>query len=148
MADENTEEVVRTIKDAIYWFGDCGFDPGRPFNGQPHTYQGERGKTLVVGLRFRDVCDCFVIGWLQAAGRSQLAESGNATYNDVYECGEDIDPIAVMQNMSVEMEKRMGIYPNVDRLTYFAAQDTHGGSLHEDGESPECLPDDASRDNA
>ena len=59
-------------------------------------------------------------GFLQATGRSGLAESGTATYNDVYEAKEgdpDVDPIAAMQNMACEMEKRMGIYPNVPRLT-------------------------------
>ena len=104
------------VADMIYQMVDNGFDPNRPFDGQPHTDQGERGKTLVVGLRFRDVCDCFVLGWLRAAGRGGLAESGTATYNDIYECDEDVDPLAVMKNMICEMEKRMGIYPNVPQL--------------------------------
>jgi len=112
---DSVDDVVRTINDAIYQMADNRFDPNRPFDGQPHTDQGERGKTLVAGLRFRDVCDCFVIGWLQAAGRSALAESLTATYNDIYECDEDIDPLAVMQNMVCEMERRMGIFPNVLR---------------------------------
>ena len=118
MADrDNIEGIVETIADAIYQMGDNGFDPNRPFDGQPHTDQGERGKTLVAGLRFRDVCDCFVIGWLHSAGSASLAESGTATYNDIYECPEkDVDPIAIMQAMSCEMERRMGIYPNVPKL--------------------------------
>jgi hypothetical protein len=109
------------IADAIYQMSDHGLDPQRPYDGQPHTDQGERGKTFVNGLTFRDVCDCFVIGWLQASGRSSLAESGAASYNDVYEPGvkmdgspdDDIDPLAVMQNMACEMERRMGIFPNL-----------------------------------
>lgn len=113
MKPNHINEVMATIADAIYSLGDNGFDPNRPFDGQPHTDQGERGKTLVAGLRFRDVCDCFVIGWLQAAMRGSLAEGGTATYNDIYECDEDVDPLAVMQNMTCEMEKRMEIYPNM-----------------------------------
>ncbi len=62
------------------------------------------------------VAVAFVIGWLRAASRGGLAESGTATYNDIYECEDDIDPLAVMQNMSCEMERRMGIYPNVPKL--------------------------------
>lgn len=103
------------LGDLLYQMTDNGFDPKRPFDGQPQTDQGERGKTEV-RLRFRDVADCFVLGWLHAAGRSSLAESGTASYNDVYEHHEEIDPLAVMQNMLCEMEKRMGIYPNVPRL--------------------------------
>ena len=120
------DEVVATIADAIYRMGDNGFDPNRPFDSQPQTNQGERGKTLVVGLRFRDVCDCFVIGWLRSAGRSGLAESGTATYNDIYECEDDVDPIAIMQSMCCEMERRMGIFPNVPRLHAPTTGETDG----------------------
>jgi hypothetical protein len=38
----------------------------RPYNGQPWTYSGERGRQLVSGLTFRDICDCFVKGLLLA----------------------------------------------------------------------------------
>lgn len=119
------------LADILYQITDHGLDPKRPFDGQLHTDQGERGKTMVSGLRFRDVADCFVMGWLRASGRSSLAESGTATYNDVYEPGidpttgepdHDIDPLAVMQNMLCELERRMGIYPNVPRLE---APDAH-----------------------
>ena len=75
---------------------------------------------MVEGLRFRDVADCFVVGFLSSCeGFYGLAKSGTATYNDVYEAATadpDFDPIAVMQNMLCEMEKRMGIYPNVPKL--------------------------------
>lgn len=121
---EEPQDVAKTLADAIYGLSDDTTDLDRPFTGQPHTDQGERGKTLVVGLRFRDVADCFVIGWLEAAGRGSLADSGTATYNDVYECGEDIDPLAVMQNMTCEMERRMGIYPNVPRLSCDGERET------------------------
>lgn len=121
-----SEREPTDLGDLIYQMTDHGLDPQRPFTGQPHTDQGERGKTMVTGLTFRDVCDCFVVGWLMASGRSSLAESGTASYNDVYEPGintntgepdHDIDPLAVMQNMSCEMERRMGIFPNVPPLS-------------------------------
>lgn len=104
------------LADAIYQMTDNGLDPKRPYDSQPHTDQGERGKTLVAGLTMRDICDCFVTGWLYASGRSSLADSGTASYNDVYE-GEDVDPLAVMQNMTCEIEKRMGIFPNVPSIS-------------------------------
>lgn len=113
------EAVMEGLKEVLYQLDDHGMDPRRPYNGQPHTDQGVRGKTLVSGLTFRDVCDCYVLGFLQATGSSSLAESGTATYNDVYEAARQdpgFDPLAVMQNMTCEMEKRMGIFPNVPRL--------------------------------
>ena len=33
------------LADLIYLVSDDGLDPQRPFDGQPHTNQGERGKT-------------------------------------------------------------------------------------------------------
>jgi len=90
-------------------------DPTRPFDGQPHTDQGKRGKTFIVGLRMRDVCDCFVKGWLDATMRGHLIEANACDYRDVYS-GEDPDPLAVMQNMMCHIEKMMGIYPNVPTL--------------------------------
>ena len=107
------DEPLDTLANALYGLSDNTTNPNRPFDGQSHTDQGERGKTVVSGLRYRDVADCFVLGWLQAAGRSSLADSGTATYNDIYECDDDVDPIAAMQNMLCEMEKRMGIFPNI-----------------------------------
>ena len=118
---EPLPEPAQTIANLIYGADDHTTDSNRPYDGQLHTDQGERGKTLVTGLTFRDVCDCYVLGFLRATGRSSLAESGTATYNDVYEAakvgGPGFDPLAVMQNMACEMEKRMGIYPNVPGLT-------------------------------
>lgn len=111
--------MMDKIAEVVYAMDDHTTDPARPYDGQPHTDQGERGKTLVAGLTFRDVCDCYVLGFLRATGRSSLADSGTATYNDVYEAARvdpGFDPLAVMQNMSCEMERRMGIYPNVPSL--------------------------------
>lgn len=116
---EDGEPMMEAINNALYALTDNGLDRSRPYDGQPWTDQGERGKTLVAGLTFRDICDCFVIGFLSATGRSSLAESGTASYNDVYEAARvdpSFDPLAVMQNMACEMERRMGIYPNVPTI--------------------------------
>ena len=119
----DAEAVVEAIGDAIYAMSDNTTDPNRPFNGQPQTDQGERGKQPTDGLRFRDVADCFLLGWLYASERGSLAESGTATYNDIYEGNYDVDPLAVMQNMLCEMERRLGIYPNVPKLTREAREE-------------------------
>ena len=121
MADENeaVKRVVKAIDDGVYALSDHGIDPHRPYDGQPHTDQGERGKTLVSGLTYRDVADCFVRGWLYSSDKGHsVAETGELTYNDIYELGGEceVDPLAVMKNMLVEMERRQGIYPNVPRL--------------------------------
>ena len=128
--EADTEAMMEAITDAIYEMGDNTMDPGRPFDGQSHTDQGVRGKTLVEGLRYRDVADCFVLAWLTCDGRHELAESGTATYNDIFEAAPDeVDPLAVMQNMLCEMEKRQGIYPNVPDLSGMrkAWLDEHAG---------------------
>lgn len=106
------------IVDALFQLDNFGLDPDRPFEGQSHTEEGERGQTLV-DLRFRDVADCLAIGFLLACGHSETRAAA-ATWNDVYDAlntDPDFDPKAVCQNMLCEMERRMGIYPNVPGLT-------------------------------
>lgn len=95
-------ETPEELLDELYQLGNNGLDPDRPFDGQMHTDQGERGKTMVEGLRFRDVADCFVIGALEASGQGGLAESGTASYNDVYE-GEEVDILASMGETRAEL---------------------------------------------
>ena len=96
------------------------WDRERPYNGQPQTDFGERGRTLVEGLTFRDIMDCFVAGLLDCCGVDQpkLYEiADKALHEDMYEVNlADIDPGAWWQNMSCRMEKMMGIYPNVPPL--------------------------------
>ena len=81
----------------------------REYDGQPHTDTGERGRQLVTGITMRDIRDCFIIGAFKASGLSP--EDYPRT---IFELDwNDIDPIAVCQNMICQIEKRMGIYPNV-----------------------------------
>ena len=86
----------------------------RDYNGQPHTDQGERGKQLVEGLTMRDIADCFLVGCFEGSGLT------TENYpSSVYQLPwDDIDIIAVRQNMMCEIEKKMKIYPNVPELKY------------------------------
>ncbi len=84
-------------------------DRNRPYDGQSHTDQGERGKTLVEGLTMRDVADCIVMGYLGASAFS----TDNPTYNHMYEVAEDPTPLAIIHNTMCAIEKMMGIFPNI-----------------------------------
>ena len=85
----------------------------RPYDGQPHTDQGQRGKTEVRGLTMRDVADCMVRGFLDAAGKRREYP----IRDDLYTIEEDLDYGAVIQCAMCWVEKYMGIYPNVPGLT-------------------------------
>lgn len=123
----------------------------RQYNGQSHTDQGERGKTLVEGLTMRDICDCFIKAVLISSppkikdfydrhseyikydeiGNQVLTQKAldniddlisykvNAEiweYKDVYSANwDEIDPIAIAQNLTCEIEKMMGIFPNLPK---------------------------------
>ena len=97
-------------------------DRGRPYNGQPQTDFGERGRTLVSGLTMRDVMDCFVAGLLDCCGVNQpdlykLAD--RALHENLYDVDlTHIDPGAWWQNMSCRIEMMMGIFPNVPKLSF------------------------------
>ncbi len=96
-------------------------DRNRPYDGQPHTDYGKRGRTEVRGLTMRDLCDCFAMGALRAAACDQpdlgeRVESGAWVIDDVGKIDwSKIAPLAVMQCMMCEVEKMMGIFPNVPR---------------------------------
>jgi len=96
--------------------GSTGYslDRDRLYDGQPHTDSGIRGKTEVKGLTMRDVKDCMVRGFLDAAG---MGDKKYPVTDDVYQIDlEKLDPVAVMQNAVCWIEKYMGIYPNVPEL--------------------------------
>lgn len=89
-------------------------DRDRAYDGQEHTDSGKRGKTKVEGLTMRDVADCIVKSFL-ACGN---IERERPIYDDVYSIEDlnEIDPIAVVQNTMCNIEKMMGIFPNVPEL--------------------------------
>ena len=88
-------------------------DRSRDYDGQPHTDEGERGKQEVKGLTMRDIRDCFIRGCYASSGL-QPKDYPKSVYDLPWD---EIDPIAVCQNMMCWIEKYMGIYPNVPELT-------------------------------
>lgn len=117
----------------------------RPYNGQPHTDHGERGKVEVRGLTMRDVADCIVQGFLQSSGNLHLqkkafertrefigtehADNGTWRYSDLYKIDlGGIDPQAVIQNAMCQIEHYMGIYPNVPESARSAADELLNGT--------------------
>lgn len=90
-------------------------DRSRPYDGQPHTDLGERGKQEVQGITMRDLRDCFIRGCYDASGLTPADWP-----RDVYGLPwDDMDPIAVCQNMLCWVERYMGIFPNVPELRRF-----------------------------
>ncbi|MFL1440421.1 hypothetical protein [Nocardiopsis protaetiae] len=87
-------------------------DRERPYDGQPHTDEGERGKTLVEGLTMRDVFDCYIRACYDASGLEPKDWPGSV--DDLP--WEQIDPIAVGQSLTCWIERYMGIFPNVPKL--------------------------------
>ena len=104
----------------------CPLFRNRPYIGQPHTDNGERGETEVCGLTMRDIKDAFVMAAFDAANDQdptgeyfEKERQGNVCYNDIYKLDlNKIDPIAWQQNMTCRIEKMMGIYPNVPPLIF------------------------------
>lgn len=97
----------------------------RSYNGQPHTDTGERGRTEVKGITFRDLRDCFIRAVFLSAHHVKPAHYDEAVKgeeavlceNDLYGWNwNELDPMAVFQNLSCEVERLMGIYPNVPKL--------------------------------
>jgi hypothetical protein len=110
---QNIDDIIDAIGEVTR--GNVHATRDRPYDGQPHTDQGERGRQIVTGLTMRDICDCFIMAYLESSGQPELVdlvEHGTWMYNDVYAV-RDVDPIAVAQNLTCNVEKMMGIYPNI-----------------------------------
>ncbi len=118
MADELGDIIERLTDETTH--------RDRPFTGQRHTASGERGKTEVCHIRFRDLSDCAARAFVCSMGYTgdhplfklrHRAADGTLNYNDLYLLAlSEIDPQAFIQNLCVEVEKAMGIYPNVPSL--------------------------------
>lgn len=110
----------------------------RPYNGQPHTDTGGRGRTEIRGITFRDLRDCYIRAICLSNGidfPAQYAEAMKGEHaalceNDIYEVIKGTDPMAVYQNLSCEIERLMGIYPNVPPLIDAAIDDRDEGGAH------------------
>lgn len=149
-----TDEDFKEKLDFLVWSehssSDYRNDRERPYNGQAHTDEGERGKQLVTGLTMRDLKDCLIKAMLMAAASykylepeiftkcwdfstepptptkflldhqnepdfiSTKSEVGNWRNQDVYKIDfNKVDPLAIAQNFTCEVERMMGIFPNI-----------------------------------
>ena len=129
MSDDKENPLAR-VWDQIghdLGFHDHGMRRDRPYNGQPHTITGARGAFEIRGITMRDLRDCFIRAALLSAyeiapaGTYEEASKGeNAALceNDLYGWNWDkLDPMAICQNLSLEIERLMGVYPNIGRLS-------------------------------
>lgn len=71
----------------------------RPFNGQPHTFCGVRGSTVIERVRVRDIGD---------AVATIIHRYEERTHTNL-----DMDTEAAAQEVCLLVEKMMGIYPNL-----------------------------------
>ena len=124
-------DIIRTIENALHDLGynDDSMDRSRPYNGQPHTDTGVRGATEIKGVTFRDLRDCFIRAVMLSTGAEgfegaralyEEADKGDAAMlsaNDLFKVDlAQLDPLAICQNLGCEVEKAMGIFPNVPPL--------------------------------
>lgn len=128
-----TRSLNDVMEQAFDDFGmnDHNMERSRPYTGQPHTDTGERGRTEVKGITFRDLRDCYIRAVFLSTGAMVISgkdmrpfyeeackgEKAALCENDLY--GWDLnqlDPVAVAQNLSCEVERIMGIFPNVPKL--------------------------------
>jgi len=126
----DNERLFDQIGHNLGWH-DHNMKRDRPYDGQPHTSTGKRGATEIKGITFRDLRDCFVRAVLLSTGgqtidgvnmlpfyeEARKGENAVLCENDLYGFNLDkLDPIAVCQNLCCEIEKIMGIFPNVPDL--------------------------------
>ncbi len=104
---------------------DMNMDRERPYIGQEHTMMGKRGETEIKGITFRDMRDCFIRAAFLCAGEqlrelykeADKGEDAALCENDLYKLDwNELDPMAICQNLACEMERIMGIFPNVTSL--------------------------------
>lgn len=84
-------------------YKDMEIDRDPPYTGQPHTSYGERGRTEVKGIKFSDLYQAVSVAIKQSC-------MDKAEFDALR-----IDPEAVAQNLSCEVERLMGIFPNIPK---------------------------------
>lgn len=120
-------DFIRAIENALDNLGhNCDdHSRSRPYGGQPHTVNGIRGATEIKGVTFRDLRDAYIRAVFQSAHhlaphlyeQAQKGEQAMISENDLYSLDwNDLDPMAIMQNLSCEIEGLMGIFPNIPKL--------------------------------
>lgn len=134
MEPNNFDKMWDEIGHDLGWH-DHNMQRDRPYNGQPHTDTGTRGRQEISGVTMRDIRDCFFRAYIKSHNyyvngsiqpiqpNSTLIDEANKgvngviSENDLYTLIGGFDPVAVSQNLTCEIEKIMGIYPNVPELT-------------------------------
>ena len=129
----SVERLFDQIGHALGWH-DHSMRRDRPYNGQPHTGTGVRGATEIKGITFRDLRDCFIRAYVLShstyvsgslariqpnaalADEASKGEDAALCESDLYTLQGDMDPMAFCQNLACEVEKAMGIFPNVPEL--------------------------------
>lgn len=133
MDDEDFFEKLDFALNTTGSSSDYRNDRERPYNGQPWTTEGVRGKKEVKGVSMRDIKDCLIQAFLVSSGSelankvfeisddpdigkgTKYAAKGNWRIKDVYEIDlSKIDPIAVADNLACFIEHYMGIFPNIE----------------------------------
>lgn len=99
---------------------------GRPYADSLHTVHGVRGSTLVQHMTIRDIHDCYLRAIVLSSGgacgeavynEACKGESGNLSDADIFAAWSvRLDPFAVGQNLMCEIERLMGIFPNIPRI--------------------------------
>lgn len=117
MSQEEFDDKLKRALSEIQGSSAYSLERDRPYDAQPHTSQGERGKRMVEGLTMRDIADCMVRGFLYSADPDQgLHDIEMPIRDDLYKVDlSKVDPGAVIQNTTCWIEKYMGIFPNVPK---------------------------------
>jgi len=90
---------------------------------KPQT-QYERNQVKVKGLTFADINECYYLAIMDSSGddiakimMDKYIETKEIDPNFVFKLNwENIDPIAIRQNLDCWIEKKMGIFPNIEIL--------------------------------
>ena len=91
---------------------------------KPKTQQ-ERAQVRIKGLTFADINECYYLAIIDSANQDigwevfkEYEKTGKINPNFVFKLDwEDIDPIAIRQNLDCWIEKKMGIFPNIEMLS-------------------------------
>lgn len=131
----NVERLFDQIGHDLGWH-DHSMRRDRPYNGQAHTCTGGRGSTEIKGITFRDLRDCFIRAYALShstyvsgsleriqpnaalADEAMKGENAAMCEQDMYTLRGDVDPMAFCQNLACEVERAMGIFPNVPPLEF------------------------------
>ena len=125
---ENQMEMFTSIISSLA--GPERMERDRPFVGQPHTTLGQRGSMQIVGMRARDLMDCYIRAVIFSypvtdengkdiqPNRELYDEAKKGQYallnsNCLYRLVGDPDPVSIWQNMICEIEKMMGVFPHL-----------------------------------